>query len=115
MDFRGKHALLRRLVIDHKCQSFVETGTYEARMSLAMSDSVKDVRTIELSETLHLENVARVEKAKKQDVVRLIHGHSVERLPEALEGAERPLVWLDALVRRQDHARRQRQRHACGR
>ncbi len=96
MNFHGKHALLSRLIRDHNCLSFVETGTYEAKMSLAMSEIVNDVRSIELSQTLHFENVDRVAKANKNHTILLINGHSAKELPRALEGAPKPLVWLDA-------------------
>lgn len=96
MNFSGKYALLCRLIRDHNCQSFVETGTYEARMSLAISDILPNVRTIELSETLHQDNVERIAKAKKENTIMLICDHSVKGLPTALHDAGRPLVWLDA-------------------
>jgi len=96
MNFSGKYALLCRLIRDHNCQSFVETGTYEARMSLAISDILPNVRTIELSETLHQDNVERIAKAKKENTIMLICDHSVKGLPTALHDAVRPLVWLDA-------------------
>ena len=96
MNFNGKHALLSRLIRDHNCLSFVETGTYEAKMSLAMSELVSDVRSIELSQTLHAENVERVTKAGKLESITLINGHSAKELSRALEGTSRPLVWLDA-------------------
>ncbi len=96
MNFAGKHALLCRLIREHNCQSFVETGTYEARMSLAISDILPSVRTIELSESLHRDNVERIARAKKEQVITLICDHSVKGLPTALHDASRPLVWLDA-------------------
>ena len=96
MDFRGKHALLKRLMSDHACASFVETGTYEAKMSMAMTSVTQDVRTIELSEKLHDEARVQVKNAQKESVITLILGNSADKLPEALEGALKPLVWLDA-------------------
>ncbi len=96
MNFHGKRDLLCRLIRDHNVRSFVETGTYEARMTLAMAEVVPDVRTIELSESLHKENIERLGREKLTGKVTLICGHSAKQLPYALEGAERPLVWLDA-------------------
>ena len=97
MNFSGKHNLLCRLIRENGVESFVETGTYEARMALAMAEVVPDVRTIELSEQLHEENVARVERSPDVGAkITLICGHSAKELPRALEGAQRPLVWLDA-------------------
>ncbi len=81
---------------DHECKSFVETGTYEAKMSMAMTSLTQDVRTIELSEKLHDEARVQVKNAQKESVITLILGHSAKKLPEALEGALKPLVWLDA-------------------
>jgi len=96
MNFCEKYTLLHRLMTDHKRESFVETGTYEAKMSLKMSDLTSNVRSIELSEKLHNEALVQVKKAKKDGVITLILGNSAEQLPKALDGASKPLVWLDA-------------------
>ena len=61
MYFQQKLDLLKQLYATHKCDSFVETGTYEARMTLAMAVVCPIVRTIELSDKLHKEAQERVE------------------------------------------------------
>lgn len=52
MNFSQKSALLKLLYDTKKCQSFIETGTYEARMTLFMTSVADVIRSIELSPKL---------------------------------------------------------------
>lgn len=94
MRFDQKLAVLKRLASEHACKVFVETGTYEAKMAIAMAAVCGETRTIELDKSLHQE-ACRTVQSKKANV-KLYLGSSVLELPNALDGVENPLLWLDA-------------------
>lgn len=96
VNFEQKRRLLISLGEQHKCKSFVETGTYKAHMTRAMLAIYPVVRTIELSETLHKEAVELLKEAPQD--IQVLQGDSGELLAVALsdENVVEPLVWLDA-------------------
>jgi hypothetical protein len=95
MNFAQKSALLKLLYNVKGCKSFVETGTYEARMTLFMTSVTGVIRSIELSSKLCAE--ARAKVGNNPTVV-IVDGDSNTELVPVLADplVERPLIWLDA-------------------
>lgn len=97
MNFDQKSRLLKGLYAERSCSSFVETGTYEGRMTAYMLQHVRPtvVRSIELNEKL-----AELAAAKFQlhTHVKIIQGDSNVELAKVLNDPTvvKPLIWLDA-------------------
>lgn len=97
MNFEQKYDFLRGLAKTYKVEAFVETGTYQGRMTDAMATHVSKIRTIELSPTLHAAAEALFAARADKDI-KVLLGNSGEVLAEVLkeDGLGLPLIWLDA-------------------
>lgn len=97
MNFSQKAGLLTHLYHAHKCQSFVETGTYEGRMVAFVVQDIKPpvVRSIELNEKLAAHAVVMFEPYEH---VKIVQGDSNTELTNVMTDplVVRPLIWLDA-------------------
>lgn len=97
MNFQEKSSLLQLLYKTQACSSFVETGTYEGRMTAFMLQVVKPlvVRSIELNETLARQASVRFQAHAN---VKITQGDSNVELKTIMADPSivRPLVWLDA-------------------
>ena len=98
MTFTDKFNLLNTLYVRFGCQSFVETGTFEAAMTVRMSSVSNVVRSIEISEILYERSLNNVAAQAANRNIKLHCGDSVHVLPSILadDDIQRPLVWLDA-------------------
>lgn len=95
MNFAQKSSLLKHIYETKNCESFVETGTYEARTTKFMANIAKFVISIELGSELC--KIAR-EAFVSQPHVIIVEGDSNTELEKAMldERVVRPLIWLDA-------------------
>ena len=97
MNFGQKSALLEKLYHETKCESFVETGTYEGRMVAYAVQAIgaKVVRSIELNE--HLAELATT-AFRGFEHVKIVQGDSNVELVNVMSDpmVTRPLIWLDA-------------------
>lgn len=98
MAFKEKFALLNSIYVSNQCLSFVETGTYEARMTIAVTGFASVIRSIELSPDLYQRCVEQVAKKASSHNIKLFCGDSSKKLVEVLSfsDVENPLIWLDA-------------------
>jgi hypothetical protein len=88
----------QRIVRQHgkrwKLGRFVETGTYRGDMVAEVCDGFESVVSIELSEDLHRQAVARHSETTN---VTLLQGDSAALLPTVIAELQEPaLFWLDA-------------------
>jgi hypothetical protein len=97
MNFSQKSQLLKQLYDEKKCQSFVETGTYEGRMVSFVVQDIKTpvVRSIELNEKLAKLAVGMFQA---HEHVKIVQGDSNVELANVMTDplVVRPLIWLDA-------------------
>lgn len=97
MNFQDKSSLLKLLYRTQTCSSFVETGTYEGRMTAFIDQEVKPtvIRSIELNETLAEQATS---KFRGRDHIKIIQGDSNVELVSVMTDPDviRPLIWLDA-------------------
>ena len=92
------HAIKARAVINqargHNVRVLVETGTCLGEMARKCSKHLKQIWTIELSETLAVEAARRLARRRN---VRVLCGENSGLLPQILAGIREPVVfWLDA-------------------
>lgn len=97
MNFTQKFDLLMSLKKQFACDSFVETGTYQAKMTLAMVNHFAVVRTIELEQSLYERAKSALSKYQGGDY-HAFQGDSGTLLLDVLSDTKvgKPLVWLDA-------------------
>ena len=94
LNHTAKEQIVKEYLKKFSIDTFIETGTYEGLMALAIAPHVKWVYTVELDEKLH--DFAK-RNLKDIDNVCEYHGDSGELLPQILSDISVPrLFWLDA-------------------
>lgn len=88
-----KQANLRRLALTYQIPLMVETGTYAGDMVAAMQAQFERLISIELSEQLHREAVARFSHLPHVEILQGDSGRVLAELCPKLSG--RVLFWLD--------------------
>ena len=88
-----KQKIIKQYAKMHQPNIFVETGTFMGEMVDACSSIFNQIYSIELSRDLFLGAYSRFSKQKH---ISIIHGDSVDILPEILLKIDEPcLFWLD--------------------
>ncbi len=94
LDHTAKEQIVKDYLRKFSIDTFIETGTYEGLMALAIAPHVKWVYTVELDEKLYEFAISNL-KGKLN--VLLCFGDSGKLLPEIMEKIGGPyLFWLDA-------------------
>ena len=89
-----KQAVIRYFAKKHDIDIFVETGTLHGDTVEAIKDVFHTIYSIELSEVLYRNALARF---VGEDSIKLLHGDSGSLLPELLTKITSPCVlWLDS-------------------
>jgi hypothetical protein len=88
-----KKRRIRRLAIKHRCDTFIETGTYYGQMVNFAREIFLKVISVEIYTPFYRENVSQF---ADDDRVHILLGDSAKNLPEAISlASERVLFWLD--------------------